>query len=71
MLVCHCKRVCDRSIRRAVREGAVSVQHVARECAAGSGCGGCHPAIEEIIGEALGGHAGAEVFSLADFAAAR
>lgn len=70
MLVCHCKRVCDRAIRRAVREGAVSVQRVARECAAGTGCGGCHPAIEDIIGEEVAGSA-AEVFSLSEYASAR
>lgn len=69
MLVCHCKRVNDRTIRRAVREGAVCLHSVARQCHAGSGCGGCHSAIEQIIGEE---HAATtvELLSLSDYAAA-
>ena len=49
MIVCHCQGVSDRSIRQAVREGARSVGQVARACRAGRMCGGCRPAICEII----------------------
>jgi bacterioferritin-associated ferredoxin len=70
MLVCHCKRVYDRQIRHAAREGAVSVQAVARECGAGAGCGGCHSAIEDILVEERASCA-VELLSLGDFAAAR
>ncbi|MDJ0848115.1 MAG: (2Fe-2S)-binding protein [Myxococcota bacterium] len=49
MIVCHCKAVCDRSIREAVRSGASSVRQVARACEAGRRCGGCQPVIREII----------------------
>ena len=35
MMVCHCAGVSDREIRRAVRNGALSVHQIARSCAAG------------------------------------
>jgi bacterioferritin-associated ferredoxin len=72
MIVCHCKGVSDRAIRRAVRNGARSVHQVARSCAAGSGCGGCYSVIEEIMDQECGGCTdSAEVLSLADYAPAR
>jgi bacterioferritin-associated ferredoxin len=56
MIVCHCARVCDRTIRTAVREGACSEQAVADACLAGSMCGGCVPAVTEIIEEEQKSH---------------
>ena len=41
MIVCHCARVCDRTIRAAIREGACTEEAVADACLAGSMCGGC------------------------------
>jgi bacterioferritin-associated ferredoxin len=49
VIVCHCQAVCDREIRAAVRAGARSLRQVARACDAGRSCGGCRPAIHEII----------------------
>jgi bacterioferritin-associated ferredoxin len=49
MIVCHCHGVTDRVIRRSIREGASTCAQVSRACAAGGGCGGCRPAILEII----------------------
>ena len=49
MIVCHCKAVTDRAIRLAVRGGARSHREVAQACSANMGCGGCAPAIDEII----------------------
>jgi bacterioferritin-associated ferredoxin len=49
MIVCQCKGLSDRAIRRMVREGARSRSEVARVCAAGSSCGGCSSAIDMII----------------------
>lgn len=54
MIVCHCHRVTDRVIRSAVRDGAGSEEAVAEVCGAGSCCGGCVPAVSEIIGEERG-----------------
>lgn len=49
LIVCHCQGVSDRSIRQAVREGARTVGQVSRACRAGRSCGGCRPAICEIL----------------------
>jgi bacterioferritin-associated ferredoxin len=49
MIVCQCKGVTDRTIRKAVRDGASSRNDVFRACTAGEICGGCEPAIKKII----------------------
>jgi bacterioferritin-associated ferredoxin len=51
VIVCQCNGVSDRSIRRAVRGGASSCREIARICNAGTFCGGCRPAIAELIRE--------------------
>ena len=51
MLVCHCKRVCDRMVRDAVTKGARSAEEVGAACRAGTGCGGCLPLIDSLIDE--------------------
>ncbi len=71
MIVCHCKGISDRTIRRAIRSGAQTVRQVARSCAAGTGCGGCHAAIGEILESECPGAQATELFSLADYAPAR
>ena len=52
MLVCHCRRVCDRTVRECIREGAASVEEVGRACGAGTGCGGCQPTIASLLSKA-------------------
>jgi bacterioferritin-associated ferredoxin len=49
MIICQCNGVSDRTIRKAVRNGASSHNDVVRACTAGKACGGCAPAIDEII----------------------
>ena len=49
MLVCHCHRICDRTIRESIREGARSIDEVGDACRAGTGCGGCRPAIAGLL----------------------
>jgi bacterioferritin-associated ferredoxin len=49
MIICHCKGVTDRSIRKAVRDGAISLEEVGRACGAGSSCGGCQNAVSDLI----------------------
>jgi bacterioferritin-associated ferredoxin len=49
MYVCLCQGVTDRTIRRAVRHGAATVDEVGAQCGAGTGCGGCREALEELI----------------------
>jgi bacterioferritin-associated ferredoxin len=49
MIVCHCHGVSERAIRKAVRSGACTHGEVARTCKAGVSCGGCAPAVREIL----------------------
>jgi bacterioferritin-associated ferredoxin len=49
MLVCHCLRVFERTVKECVREGARCADEVAERCGAGSRCGGCRPSVEDII----------------------
>jgi NAD(P)H-nitrite reductase large subunit len=49
VLVCHCHRICDRTIRESIREGARSIDEVGDACRAGTGCGGCRPAIAGLL----------------------
>ncbi|QQR91968.1 MAG: (2Fe-2S)-binding protein [Myxococcales bacterium] len=51
MIVCHCKVVRENTIREAIRNGARSRKLVARQCGAGSACGGCSKYITELIDE--------------------
>ncbi|HSC88636.1 MAG TPA: (2Fe-2S)-binding protein [Polyangiaceae bacterium] len=49
MLICHCRAVHDRKIREQVLGGAQTVGQVGRATGAGTCCGGCVPAIREIV----------------------
>lgn len=51
MIICHCMRVSDREIRQAARDGARSREDIGERCGAGACCGGCRPAIDEILAE--------------------
>ena len=53
MIVCHCKGITDRDIRKTLLEGALTRNDVERACRAGSDCGGCRPLIEQIIGKEI------------------
>jgi bacterioferritin-associated ferredoxin len=49
MIVCHCRGITDREVRRCVRSGAHSVRGVSEACGASTGCGGCRPAVRQIV----------------------
>jgi bacterioferritin-associated ferredoxin len=49
MLVCHCAKICDRTIRACLDRGARSIDDVGRECGAGTVCGGCRPTIGALV----------------------
>ena len=53
MLVCHCRGITDRQIRRLVREGACSTRDVARATGAGLRCGGCRENVKQVVDEAV------------------
>lgn len=48
MLVCHCHRVNDAHVSRVLDAGADGLRGVVRATRAGSGCGGCLPALREL-----------------------
>lgn len=49
MLVCHCRRINDRTIREAIDAGARTTEDVGDSCGAGTGCGGCKPAVSALL----------------------
>lgn len=49
MLVCHCEVVNHERIIAEVLDGASCVDEVGDRCGAGTRCGGCVRAIEEIL----------------------
>ena len=49
MIVCLCKGITEQRIRKAVREGAVTLDQVGLICSAGTDCGCCHQTIALII----------------------
>lgn len=49
--VCICFDVTEEDIRKAIRNGANTVEAVGEATQAGTGCGGCVPRIQEIIDE--------------------
>lgn len=54
MVVCHCERINERHVSKAVRSGCSSVRAVAAATGAGRGCGGCVPSLKRIIEEHFG-----------------
>ncbi len=51
MLVCHCRVVNDRAVKRAIEHGAETVDEIGAACGAGTCCGGCHPELERLLSE--------------------
>lgn len=52
-VVCVCKQVTERRIRKAVREGRRRFVSVKQATEAGSSCGLCTPIVEDIIKDEL------------------
>ena len=52
MYVCHCRAVTDRTIQATIAAGAQTVDDLARRCSAGSECGGCWPALAQMLAAA-------------------
>lgn len=49
MLVCHCHVVYAEEIEAEISSGATTTEELAHRCDAGKSCGGCHPALEDLI----------------------
>jgi bacterioferritin-associated ferredoxin len=54
MVVCHCERVSEHRIAKAVRAGSTSLASVCRETGAGRGCGCCVTSLKMLIEKHLG-----------------
>jgi bacterioferritin-associated ferredoxin len=50
-IVCHCYAVRERTIHKAIRRGAVTLEDVQAECGAATRCGGCEPVVREMLAE--------------------
>ena len=53
MIVCICKAVSDKHIRRVVVEGASSLREISRELGVGTCCGKCVPHAREVLSAAI------------------
>lgn len=51
MLICHCRAVNEATIRATILAGARQPEELARRCGAGERCGGCLPALLELLDE--------------------
>ena len=54
-IVCHCFAVRERTIQKAIRRGATTLEDVQAECRATTRCGGCEPVVRELLAEACDG----------------
>jgi bacterioferritin-associated ferredoxin len=52
VLVCHCHRVTDARVDAVLAAGASTVRAVVKATHAGTGCGGCLPALRALCDEA-------------------
>lgn len=53
-IVCNCKNVSYIDIRKAMINGARTVEEIKEMTGAGTGCGGCVPEIEKILASVCG-----------------
>jgi bacterioferritin-associated ferredoxin len=52
MFVCHCRAVTDHELRDAIAAGARTMEDLGTKFGAGVRCGGCWPALYELLDEA-------------------
>ena len=53
-MICHCRQVDYLAIRKAMVNGARTIDEIKEMTGAGTGCGRCIPAIEEILASVCG-----------------
>jgi bacterioferritin-associated ferredoxin len=54
MILCLCQAVVDRTVGAAIAEGASTLDEIVAACAAGAGCGGCHPSLLALLAASSG-----------------
>jgi bacterioferritin-associated ferredoxin len=52
-LVCICNFIPEHEIKQAIGKGAISLDHIKTVTGAGTSCGRCHPAIENLLKESV------------------
>ena len=52
-IVCHCMEVSYETIKKAIEDGAKTVDDIKEMTEASTGCGGCEDEIQEILDELL------------------
>jgi len=53
MIVCLCRRVSDRDIRRAVQQGVDNFETLQDDTGVASHCGACHDCARDVFDEAM------------------
>ena len=48
-IVCHCNAVRERTIEKAIRRGAATLEDIQHECGAAARCGGCEPVVRAML----------------------
>ena len=51
MIVCHCNAVRERTIEKAIRRGATTVDDIRAQCGAAAHCGGCEPVVRAMLAD--------------------
>jgi bacterioferritin-associated ferredoxin len=52
VIACHCHAVSDRTVHAAALAGSSDVADLGRRCGAGTGCGGCHALLADLLDDA-------------------
>ncbi len=50
-IVCHCNAVRERTIEKAIRRGAATLEDIRDECGAAARCGGCAPVVRAMLAD--------------------
>lgn len=53
MIVCQCRGITDRKIKRLVRKGATTTREIAQATGAGTCCGGCRTEVRQVLNQAV------------------
>jgi bacterioferritin-associated ferredoxin len=50
-IVCHCNAVRERTIEKAIRRGATTLEDIQDQCGAAARCGGCEPVVRGMLAD--------------------
>ena len=63
VIVCVCKGVNEREIRRTIHQGCRTEESIGRNCGAGTDCGSCIEALRELLTDRQTHHQGPNTYS--------